>query len=544
MTNVVAFLNQAHALARRLMLIVVLASLVIGSTPVQAQSIPERVAFQGYLTNSAGTPLTTAQVMRFAIYIDNFRYWYAEYSTVQFTAGRFAVFLGDTTQGGQALDPVTGTPIANLGNLPITSTLFALITSSSDVEIEVEVFNGTTYETLSPRTEVAAAMFALRANDSKLFDGYTSSQFPHINGSGEIESQDGTPIVDATGNWIGSPTGLVGATGATGATGADGATGAQGPTGSTGATGADGATGAQGPTGSTGATGADGATGAQGPTGSTGATGADGATGAQGPTGSTGATGADGATGAQGPTGSTGATGADGATGPTGSTGATGSAGATGAQGPTGSTGATGSAGATGAQGPTGSTGATGASPFLLNGTSAYYSAGSVGIGTSTPGQELDVVGDIQATSFIYTSDRRLKEKVSELTGLETILALRGVRFTWIDTQRPDIGLIAQEVEAVLPELIDTNKATGMKAVKYGNLVAPLIESVKDLYGMCKATDEQMAAIQVQVARHDHEIQSLKQEVEALKRENKSLRSDIDEIKMMLKENAKPAHRK
>ena len=41
----------------------------------------------------------------------------------------------------------------------------------------------------------------------------------------------------------------------------------------------------------------------------------------------------------------------------------------------------------------------TGASPFSLNGTSAYYSDGNVGIGTANPGQELSVAGTIEGTS-------------------------------------------------------------------------------------------------------------------------------------------------
>ncbi|QWV92465.1 hypothetical protein KP004_14815 [Geomonas oryzisoli] len=64
-----------------------------------------------------------------------------------------------------------------------------------------------------------------------------------------------------------------------------------------------------------------------------------------------------------------------------------------------GATGADGAAGATGPQGPTGATGPqgpTGASPFALSGNNAYYSAGSVGIGTSTPAYTLDVAGQIR----------------------------------------------------------------------------------------------------------------------------------------------------
>jgi len=73
--------------------------------------------------------------------------------------------------------------------------------------------------------------------------------------------------------------------------------------------------------------------------------------------------------------------------------GATGLTGPTGPTGPNGPTGATGPTGPTGPNGPTGPTGATGGTPWLLNGTSAYYNSGSVGIGTSTPNDKLDVNG-------------------------------------------------------------------------------------------------------------------------------------------------------
>jgi hypothetical protein len=146
-------------------------------------------------------------------------------------------------------------------------------------------------------------------------------------------------------------------------------------------------------TGITGATGVTGVTGATGMTGITGSTGVTGVTGTTGMTGITGATGVTGVTGATGMTGITGATGVTGVTGTTGRTGITGA---------TGITGVTGATGTTGTTGMTGITGATGPSQWGSNGSSIYYTNGSVGIGTNTPNYTLDVTGNGRVTGTLY----------------------------------------------------------------------------------------------------------------------------------------------
>ena len=87
----------------------------------------------------------------------------------------------------------------------------------------------------------------------------------------------------------------------------------------------------------------------------------------------------------------------------------------------------------------------------------------------------------VNAPNFNTTSDATLKTNVETLTGsLDAVQALRGVSFDWIDNGGSEIGVIAQEVEAVLPALVNTNDE-GIKSVKYGNMVAVLIEAVKEL---------------------------------------------------------------
>lgn len=107
---------------------------------------------------------------------------------------------------------------------------------------------------------------------------------------------------------------------------------------------------------------------------------------------------------------------------------------------------------------------------------------GNVGIGTiGTLTEKLEVIGNIKADAFLYPSDLNLKKNVVSLSDqLGKILQLQGVSFDWKKDNKHSIGLIAQEIEKVYPEIVSTNKVTGLKSVEYGNLIAPLIEAVKE----------------------------------------------------------------
>jgi len=105
-------------------------------------------------------------------------------------------------------------------------------------------------------------------------------------------------------------------------------------------------------------------------------------------------------------------------------------------------------------------------------------SSGNVGIGDVSPQYKLAVSGDIKATGFVYSSDQSLKQNINPINDpLNKIMQLRGVTFNWKKDNTPSVGLIAQEVEKVFPELVTGTE--GNKGVQYGNLVAPLIEAVK-----------------------------------------------------------------
>jgi hypothetical protein len=209
---------------------------------------------------------------------------------------------------------------------------------------------------------------------------------------GDAGSQGPTGATGSTGSQ-----GLQGIQGVAGTTGSTGVPGIAGPTGSTGTTGPQGLQGVAGDKGDKGDTGSHGPRGAIGPTGAQGIAGPTGLAGTTGPQGLQGIAGDKGDMGSQGPSGVTGDTGSQGLQGIQGLAGATGPTGATGSTGPQGVQGVAGAKGDTGSQGPTG------ASPFLLNGTIAYYEAGNVGIGINDSKYKLTVKGTILAKEVIVS---------------------------------------------------------------------------------------------------------------------------------------------
>jgi hypothetical protein len=107
----------------------------------------------------------------------------------------------------------------------------------------------------------------------------------------------------------------------------------------------------------------------------------------------------------------------------------------------------------------------------------------SLGIGTTHPGAgEIRAANDITA---FYSSDKRLKTNIQKIQDpLTKLQKIGGYTFDWIPKEGihshtgNDIGVIAQEIEEVLPE-ITTTRDNGYKAVKYEKLTAYLIECVK-----------------------------------------------------------------
>ena len=114
--------------------------------------------------------------------------------------------------------------------------------------------------------------------------------------------------------------------------------------------------------------------------------------------------------------------------------------------------------------------------------TSSGNTSGTAGGLSGTPNITVGTIscGNITSSGTVTAnSDAKLKKNVATVSNaLDKVNLLRGVEFDYIANDKHSIGVIAQEVEAVLPDLVEGDET---KSVAYGNLTAVLIEAVKEL---------------------------------------------------------------
>lgn len=119
-----------------------------------------------------------------------------------------------------------------------------------------------------------------------------------------------------------------------------------------------------------------------------------------------------------------------------------------------------------------------------ITASSITVTTGNVGIGT-TPSYTLHVQGAIYASGNITAlSDQRYKQNIVRLDrSLDTISSLSGYSYTRTDYQPGirQIGLLAQEVNKVLPEAVSYDTINDIYSLNYGCLIAPVIEAVKEI---------------------------------------------------------------
>lgn len=173
--------------------------------------------------------------------------------------------------------------------------------------------------------------------------------------------------------------------------------------------------------------------------------------------------------------------------------------------------------------------------------------SGEVGIGYAAPAYMLAVNGDAYADDHLVPSDREYKTDIRSLEDpLEELLALEGVRYKWKKEAYPDrnfdegeqIGLIAQDVEKVVPEVVKGGKDEGKKlGLAYNKLIPLLIEAIKDQQAQIDSLQQQVRSTgekKTGEAALKEELEELKAQNERLKKANEELRKRDQELEERL----------
>jgi hypothetical protein len=176
------------------------------------------------------------------------------------------------------------------------------------------------------------------------------------------------------------------------------------------------------------------------------------------------------------------------------------------------------------------------------------HRSGHVSIGTEIASAELTVAGSIEAASLMVGADDRFVGSTARIDrALEKVSQLNGVYFNWASNdvgsskstssairQRKlpmgnHLGLMAQQVEAVVPEVVGTS-STGFKSIAYGPLVALLVEATKEqmnhtaqhdgmmteLKGLVATAGGDRDALKTRASAVDEQVQDMETKLEAM----------------------------
>lgn len=142
-----------------------------------------------------------------------------------------------------------------------------------------------------------------------------------------------------------------------------------------------------------------------------------------------------------------------------------------------------------------------------LSAHSAYIHEG-LSVGTSTADERMEINGTLRATQILVSSDARLKEAIrplrEKLGGIDTLKQLKPVKYHWKDREEhgteEQMGLLAQDVEQVLPEIIRGSE--DHKAVNYVQLIPVLVQSIQEQQETLKQQEAALEALEAMVAEY------------------------------------------
>jgi len=113
---------------------------------------------------------------------------------------------------------------------------------------------------------------------------------------------------------------------------------------------------------------------------------------------------------------------------------------------------------------------------------------------TITDNGDVEFTGNVTALNISSASSARFKENIEKLSGAnQSISELEGVRFTWKESGEPSIGLIAEDVAKVFPELVTLDEDGEVTALNYQALVAVLVEAMKEQEAQIDAAQARLA---------------------------------------------------
>jgi hypothetical protein len=167
---------------------------------------------------------------------------------------------------------------------------------------------------------------------------------------------------------------------------------------------------------------------------------------------------------------------------------------------------------ANGVQGSSGSTGGNGVYGFNTstagNGVLGHTNLGGIAIyGDNTDsavGWAGLFNGDVSARSYTSTSDARLKKDVKDLNlSIDQLMRFRPVSYKWIkesDGKGEQLGLVAQEVQKILPGVVRADGATGMLSINYTALIPIMIKAAQDQQKVVARLESKVTALEAEKA--------------------------------------------